>query len=373
MEKPIEYFHKVIKCRIIKENKILGDYMEIKAFKDFLKITKSMEIGGLFVLGGQEKHLVNESVKILYSLIKSFPEINIITLEGEAINKDNIVNAFESIPFMSDIKIIHIKNAAFLKKLSRGSGEKKIKNQSTSEVEELLYKYAEQVTRDIIIIITVDGEVDDKSKIYLTAKRKGIAAQYNYLKGVELQNWIIDIVKDYGKVISKSDVIYLISLVGQSMDQIKGEIDKVCSYCVNEGTITREKIDIVVSRSLESNIFKMVDNISKKDAENAIAILNTLLFQKEDYLRILGMIIRQFRLMLTIKLHQESGTQPQVISSKLKLNDFVFQNMLRICNTYESTSLKKAMKLCLEMDYDIKRGKYSPDMGLEVLIVMLCK
>lgn len=348
--------------------------MEVKSFKDYTKIIKSNTLNGAFAIYGQEKYLTDESIRMIYSKIKSFPELNIITLDGDGINTDSITNSFESIPFMCDRKIIHIKNPDFLKKPVRGQdgAEKKPKGLQ-NDIMELLIKYVNELPDDIILLITYDGEADDRNKLISTIKSIGYKVEYKWLRGAELFDWIIERAAKEDKSISKADASYLSAIVGSSMEKLDGEIAKLCSYLKDEEAIKREHIDSVVSKSLENNIFKMVDNISKKDAEGALSILNVLFFQKEDFSKIIGMIIRQYRLMLMIKLYKDEGMNSEKIESKLKLHRFVYDNMSRLCNTYDIKTLKEALNLCLNTDYDIKRGRYSPEMGLELLIVELCR
>jgi DNA polymerase-3 subunit delta len=168
-------------------------------------------------------------------------------------------------------------------------------------------------------------------------------------------------------------LIYFISEVGTSLEQIESEIEKLCFYEIGENLINRNQIDAVVSKSTESNIFKMVDDISRKDASGAISILNALLFKKEEHLKILGMIIRQYRLLLMIKLNSNNKVSGDSIKSSLKLKDFTFQNMLKQSRMYDENSLKNALSKCLEVDSEIKTGRFNPELALEMLIVELCK
>lgn len=348
--------------------------MEVKSFKEFSKIIKSGSLNGAFAIYGQEKYLINESIGIIYSKIKNFPELNIITLEGEGINKDSITNSFESMPFMCDSKIIHIKNPEFLKKTSRGqeSEEKKPKG-AYNDLVELLLSYINELPSDIILLITYDGEADDRNKLLLSIKNIGYKVEYKWLRGAELYEWIIERAAKEDKSISKTDASYLSAVVGSSMEKLDGEILKLCSYCKDEAVIKREHIDNVVSKSLENNIFKMADNISKKDAEGALSILNVLFFQREDFSKIIGMIIRQYRLMLTINLYKDKGINNEAIQSKLKLQRFAYDNISRLGRVYDNKALIEALNLCLETDYDIKRGRYPQEMGLEMLVVGLCR
>lgn len=349
--------------------------MEIRTFNEFKKLIDSSKLKNPVLIYGEEKYLIRECINEIMNKIVNFPELNIITLENENITIDNVINACETIPFMSDFKIVHIKNPELLKKSGKNtSGENQINEQSVSSgISEELTNYIKDIADDLLILITYDGEIEEKNKLSILAKNIGTSVQLNTLKGVELQKYVTDMFEKHGRSINKSELVYFLSEVGTSLSLIEKEVEKLCMSNIEKDVVTKNDIDEIVSKTAESNIFKMVDNISKKDAAKAISILNTLLFQKEDHLRILGMIIRQYRLLLTIKLSILNKTPMEKIRSLLKLNEYVFQNMVKQCGLYTEASLKKALGCCLDTDIQIKNSRLGPDLALELLVVELCK
>jgi DNA polymerase-3 subunit delta len=339
--------------------------MEVKTLKDFASTVKSDSISGGILVYGQEKHFIKDSINLIYKKVKDFPEINIIELDGENVTIDSIVNACETITFMSSKKVVHIKEPFFLEK----------ENDSQSkEIIDKLSKYVVHLPENVILLISYAGDINEKNALLKVIRATGIVADYRTLKGEALQKWVQEIFKKNGKQISKSDLIYFISEVGNSTEQLLREIEKICAYAIDEEVITRNSIDSIVHKSLESNIFKMVDSISKKDVESSISILNVLLFQKEDYGKILGMIIRQFRLLYQIKLLLNDKKDINEMKKRLNLNnEYVLQNMIKQARPYNEQALKKALDTCLETDFKVKSGKISPELALEMLIANLCK
>lgn len=349
--------------------------MEIKTFNEFKKFKDSNKLKSPILIYGEEKYLIRECVKEIMGKVTNFNELNALTLEDESITMDNIINACETIPFMSDVKIVHIKNPEFLKKSGKNTlNENRIsENTGVSGISEELTNYIKAISEDLIILVTFDGEIEIKNKLYILVKNIGTLVELNALKGAELQKHVTDMFQKYGRHINKSELIYFISEVGTSLSIIENEVEKLCMFHTGDDVITKNDIDVIVSKTTESNIFKMVDNISRKDAAKAISILNTLLFQKEDHLKILGMIIRQYRLLLTIKLNILNRAPLEQVRSQLKLNEYVFQNMIKQCGLYSEISLKKALGFCLNTDSGIKNSKLNADLALEMLIVELCK
>lgn len=338
--------------------------MEIQSLKEFQNIIKTNSLSGLVVIYGDEKTSIKESINTIYKLIKSFPEMNIVTIEGDNITFDRILNACETVPFLSEQKVVHIKNPNFLVNTT---------DSSNKDIIEKLSNYAKSISSNTILLLTSNEEVDEKSNLLKVAKGSGVILRYRALKGEALQKWISDAFAKRGKEINKSEIFYLISEIGTSTDRLLLEIDKISFFALDEDIITKKHIEAIVHKSLESNIFKMVDNIGKKDADNSMLILNTLLFQKEDYTRIIGMIIRQFRLLYQIKLQQNSGKTSDEIGRNLKLNEYVLQNLIKQSRNYQEKNLSNSLNICLETDFKIKSGKLTPEMALELLIVELCK
>jgi DNA polymerase III delta subunit len=105
-------------------------------------------------------------------------------------------------------------------------------------------------------------------------------------------------------------------------------------------------------------------------------MLDTLLAQKEKHLSVLGMIIRQYRLMLLAYEYQNEKMSQESIGDKLKLRGYPLQNILKLSKNYDEKSLMNGFKKCLDTDYKIKNGVFSGDeldLSLEILIAELCK
>lgn len=348
--------------------------MYIRTYKEFLKELNNKFLKGAILISGEDKKLIEKSVQGVYEKVDKFQEFNIVSLSGDEISLDNIINACETLPFMCDKKILHIKNPAFLKKQDMDNS--KLEKQSKShwnDIVNFLIGYVNDIPEHMILLITFNGVIDNKNKFVNLIKSTGYLVEYRILKGEEIQKWTESLFKDYGKTISKADIMYFLSEVGSSTERVENEVNKLCSYVLPESKITKIDIDAIINKGLESNVFKMVDNITRKNVNDSISILNNLLFQKEDFTRILGMIIRQFRLLYLVKLESTKGKNIYEIKEKHKLNEFVVKNLMNQSDKYNLKEIKSALYKCLNIDFNIKSGKMAPELGLEMLVVELCK
>lgn len=357
---------------------VLGDDMELKNIEDLKKIMAKEECGFLILVGGVEKTLIPEAVSTICSGIEVLPELNIITLTGDSINYDEIVNACESLPIISSRRVVHIKNIPGLgKSVDKDEADDKSKSESVVWLPYLL-SYAKAVPKDTILLISSQQELDGKNKLVAEAKSSGYLLEFKTRKGEELTHSISQLFEERGKKISRADLMYLISCTGGTFEAIEREVEKLCSFAINEDTIIKSQIDEVVHKSMENNIFKMVDSISQRNADHAISILNALLFQKEEPLRILGMIIRQFRILYLIYLMENERMGLEEIKASLRKNkiqlmDFVLNNYIRQLKAMDGNSLKKSLEYCAEADRKLKSSSAGNELILETLIVKLCK
>lgn len=354
--------------------------MELKSYKELKDMLKNNTGGFSIIIFGVEKKLIKDSINLIYGTVQILPELNVVTLEGERISYDEVVNACETLPIMGDKRIVHIKNPQFLKKSTTNDSDE-VKKQPTAQGDTLvdyLTGYVKSIPNEAILIISYDDEVDFKNKMLHAIKSKGYSLEFKKLRGEELSNSITAIFEKNEKKISKSDLLYFIATIGNSSEVMEQEIEKVCMYASGEDFVTKKHIDEIVTKGIENNIFKMVDSISIKNADAAISILDVLLFQKEEPLRILGMIIRQYRILYLIYLMLEQRKSIEEIKSNLKskkinLMDFVVNNYIKQARNYNAASLREALGLCLEADCNIKTSRFAPELVMETLIVQLCK
>lgn len=346
--------------------------MIINNYSDFEKAIKGKSLCGGVIVCGQEKQLIDKTVDRIYSLINMLPDMNITRLSGDDLSQDQVLNACETFPIMAGKRLVHIKNADLLFKGEKAEGEE-------SGLGAFMADYLTRVPDYTILLMTAYGDINEKRKAVAGVKAAGMYIRYQAFKRDELNKWIEGALAAQGKTITKSDIYYLTSLAGTSTEQLEMEIEKLVCYCKDESMITREAIEAVVHRDLEDNIFKMVDSITKRNADTALSILDTLLTEKEKPLIILSMINRQFRQLLMVKGCMEENMSPDEIKSRLKLNkmkDFAFNNLLSQARSSQEKELRSAMKICLDTDYSMKNGMYSGDeydMALEMLVIELCK
>lgn len=341
----------------------MGDNL---TYNDMLNNIKNDNIKSLYLFYGQETYLINDIVTRLEQRLinPDFKSMNFIKLDGSNINYESLINACETLPFMDSRKIVLINDCSYFKNKRSES-----KDDNDENGMEELCTYFGRLPETVVLILVAGEQLDKRRKLYASVKKHGDIVEFKQLSDAETMKWLMEEIKSRGKAISSSDAQYLVSRLNSDLKGLLNEIDKLISYIENRKNITIDDIDTVVPRSVETNIFQLVDMICSKNTSMALTLLDELILDAEPVVMILFMIARQYRLILNTKLLLEKGYSNQEIVSKLGIKTFVLANLIKLSRLYTTKQLIEKLSYCTDTDAAIKKGKMDPRIAVESLIV----
>ncbi|WP_027308562.1 DNA polymerase III subunit delta [Caloramator sp. ALD01] len=327
--------------------------MELNNFSDFKKNIKNIK--SLILVYGQEKTIIDNTIELVYDLITQFKEINILIMDGENVSIESIINACETTPFMSDKRLIHIKNANYIFENNALSNE--------------LSKYLNNIPDTNILLLSSYSNVDKSGNLYKLFRTNGMVIEYKKLKGENLQEYIQNYLNKENKTITKSNLLYLTSELTLCNENIDLELKKLVDYLGDKKTVDKIDIDLILSKSIENNIFRLLDYITIKELDDAVMVYNQMILQGEEELMILSMIFRNYKIMYLLKIYGENYND---VVKKYNIRDFALKNYIKWIKKYELSDLKKNIKRCYEYDLKIKQGELNASIAVENLIIELC-
>lgn len=361
----------------------MEDDLELNYFhtqkKDFLK-----KIKPVYLIEGDEEYLKEKVLKkIIYSISKE--NIDVDQIEAEEVAPDNLSNYLNTLPFLSSMRILVIKNA---QKLNR-------------EIENIIIKYLKNPSPFTSLILFVRKETDTErysvgAELRDFIRNTGDIINCRLKTEQEFLEFINDYLTEYGKKMEESALFYFLALSGKNLYNITSELDKLITYIGEKITITREDVEKVVIKYPEAFIFDLIDAISNKQLQKSLNILEELLKRKiEKPEKILAMIARQFRLIWQAKFLVKKGYISQIkknLLQEIKMFSEEIENKI-LCDRKEGLLfqrefvIEKAIKQSFNFDYErlseiteklfytdlsLKEGK-DEKIALELLIMELCK
>jgi DNA polymerase-3 subunit delta len=234
----------------------------------------------------------------------------------------------------------------------------------------VLLKYLANVSPSTCLIFWQKGKVKKTTKLYKAIAKAGEVLEIGSLKGTELGDWLVLEAKKMGKKLERPALEYMLINCGNQLRHLHNELEKLALYCGNETTITLEAVKEVVTKTIEGNVFNLVDGLGLGKGDVALTELRNLLILGEPYPKLIYMMTRQFRLLLLAKEAAGKGLTEKKITAELKLHPYVTGKILRQARNFSYAQLEKSLDLILEADVGIKSG-LKPVLTLERLIVAL--
>lgn len=339
-------------------------------YSELLGKIKEDEISPVYLFIGEEEYLMRDTLDRLKSkyINPSFESLNYINIDEKLSDFETIFNACETLPFMGEKKIVLVNDI-----------EKMIENDS-DDLSKKLSKYIETLDSHVILIlIDKRNKLKKTTSIYKKAKKLGLVVEFDNLRGRDINSWVENLARKNDKTISYSNINYFLNKSAYSrygsiknLYDIENEFLKVIAYSEKQ-EISRENIDMVLIKTVESNIFDLLEHISKRDSDRALQIFGEIHSSKEPVQRVLFMIIRHLRLLLVYKLYRKKGYNESETRAKMKISPYEFKNISRQSNGFTEKRLKRALDEMLDLDKKQKTSSIDDKLALEVLIVKLCK
>jgi len=205
------------------------------------------------------------------------------------------------------------------------------------------------------------------------ANKKGDAVYEKRMdlpKGGALVRWIRDRAGALGGEITHEAAYHLVQMIGDDNRSAENELKKLLAYANYNRPVDIDDVELLVAPVEEGDIFAMVDAIGAKNARTALTMLHRLLSDR-DALSLLGMIIRQFRLLIQYKALAQASQSRSEIAKRLKLHEFVAGKLAVQARNYDMPALEAVYGRLVAADEGIKTGKLTPETALDTLIIEL--
>jgi len=317
------------------------------------------------LLYGDEEYFMDYSVKYIKNkyIDKSYEDMNYAEFEKLDSLKD-IFEFADTFPFMSEKKLCLLKEAGFF--TSTGSLDKK--------EEEKLLKYIDENEDCITIFVIKDGKPDSRKKIVKKLKDNEAVFEFTRLNEGELTKYITDEFKKNSFKISMSDANYMANNTGYldyessvSLYHVNNEISKIMSHNNEKKNITTSDLELLMVKSVESSIFRLVDCICENNKKKSFEILDEMLLNNTPEQFIIHMITRQYRMLYQYVILQKKGYTFNEIINKMKIMNFVASKLEKQSKNLKMETIEYYMRRFLEIDRKIKAGEIDSRIGLEII------
>jgi DNA polymerase-3 subunit delta len=294
-----------------------------------------------------------EMKRLRDSLISKESMLNVSSVEGDDIKSlDEIFSQSSMSSFFSTKSLLVVKR--FFKNKSKNL---------KSQVAEILKSI------DYDVIFWEEGDCDKRISLYKNIKKIGKVTEFPEKKFHELANWLSAEASNESITLDKKDAEKMVDRLGLDQNILYQELIKLITFVkANErDVIDYEDIRLVTAYQKEESIWDFVDSIAAQNKNKALIILENIFSELQDYPVILGLIVRQLRILFLAKKFQSSSQSE--FASIASIHPFVAKKALVAVRMVSIDSINKAYERLLSLDYKVKKGIIDPKLGLDLFVL----
>lgn len=220
-----------------------------------------------------------------------------------------------------------------------------------------------------LVFIYNSDTIDSRKKIVNLIKKNGI------VKKIEVNDsYIFDYVNSYlndnSYSISNSDISYFINRVGNNIDNITNELDKLMLYKINDRNIIRSDIDLLTIENIDDSIYELVNCILKNNTKKAIKLYYNFINNGIDVNQMIAIVGMQIRLLYQVKRLYNKGKSNEEIAKILEFKSvYRVKYLLSDSYYYSEDDLLKYLSKLSDIDKEIKTSNQDGNMLFELFII----
>lgn len=226
------------------------------------------------------------------------------------------------------------------------------------------------------LLIFAEGKLDSKRRLVKLLKRDAKVFDAVEAKEQELRQYFQKWGQKEGLQFTNRSFENLLIKSGFQFSEIQKNLLFLQSY-KEDSVIEEEDIVNAIPKTLQDNIFDLTQFILTKKMDQARDLVRDLTLQGEDEIKLIAVMLGQFRTFTQVKILAESGQTESQIASSLGAylgrnpNPYQIKFALRDARGLSLSFLKQAISYLIETDYQIKTGLYEKGFLFEKALLQI--
>ncbi len=311
----------------------------------------------IYVIAGKEPPLVTAAwQELLGRLLEPAQRMTgLASFEGDAAQLSEVLDELRTIPFLTKQRVVVVREADAFISRHREHLEHYFENPSSTGVFVLLVSSWPKGTR--------------------LAKRLPAVGQLIEItppKRFELPKIIAQYAQEtHGKRLDRDAADMLVELVGESLPQLRNEVDKLAVFVRQEKAITAAHVEAVSGHYRVYGAFEVIDAMVAGDTGGAVKRLRNMFEQdKSAEYTAVGAFAFHLRRMFQARVLLDKRVNPAQIANQLR----IWGNKDRFFAQLQRTTLSRIGSFLEELaaaDYATKTGQAQTPIAIEQLVLRL--
>ncbi len=335
-----------------------------KITEDALKSSlQSGNFAPVYVLYGEEQYLISHYVDQLADRLVGdvMPDFNLARLQGEHTHLNQIIESAEGLPMMHDHRCVLVWDYSPTDENDNGLKEWADYLSDPCEGNVVVFYYT-----------TVKPASTKNWKAFLSAcEQYGSVLVLNKKTPQELARMLCVGAGKRNCRMSASTAAYLVECVGDDLNTLLCELEKLCAYKANQ-EITDADVDKLCHKTLSATAFQMIREINRRNSAGALKILHNLYQMREEPPKIMGALASSYVNMYRALVAEQAGLSPAQFAKELGAKNVNgIQYSLKDAHALGDVRLNQSIQCLAACDKSMKSQPVDGKILLEQTVVEL--
>lgn len=308
----------------------------------------------VYLIYGSEELLLERAARRLRERLAAVADLdfNMETFDGGTSSADQIVNAANTMPFMSERRLVVVRD---------------VDKMDAAALESLAAYARDPAPYTCLVLIAT--KIAKNTKLYKAVAANGVAYEYTAPKRSEYAGEVVRLLRERGKHIAHGPAEALVDLVGRDLRRLDGEADKLAAYVGDAADVTLEDVKQVAAASGSASVFELTDAVGDRDAARSLAVLHRLIQGGESALGLHAMLARHVRALVGARALKARGMSPDSMAPEIGMAPWQARNVARQAGNYTPVQLSVALRGLAAAEEEMKTSPTDAGLVLERWIV----
>ena len=231
--------------------------------------------------------------------------------------------------------------------------------------------YLAEPAPDTVVALT--GDVKPDSALGKACAKHGSVLRYDVSKR-DLPGWVAEQFARHGAKAEPAAASALVELVGDDLDDLASEADKLATWAAGEAIQARHVQELAAGRA-ETSVFALTDAWGRRDVAGALRACEELLersdkARRDEVPRLAALLASHVGRVRACQALAADGVRPRDAAGSLKMHPFAAEKAFAQARNFTVDELRDATVRLAELDLALKGGsRLAPDLELQRALV----
>lgn len=316
------------------------------------------DLKSIYLIYGDEELLLERAVARLRSRLQEVADLdfNLDVFDGETADADDIVSAANTLPFMSEKRLIVVRN---------------VDRMSAAGLNVLAQYVSDPAEHTCLVLVA--RKLARNTRLFKAVDAAKGAFEYRAPKRGEYPAEVATMFRERGRSVTPDGAEALVRAVGRDLRRLETEVEKIVAFCGETLALTAADVEAVVSRVAPASVFDFTDALGARDVRAALEEMAELLGQGESVLGLHAMAVRQLRSLVSVRALLDRGIHAPAIAREVGLPDWQAKKFAQQASRFDAPELARALRAAADSELRMKTSQADARLVLERWVVAVCE